>query len=485
MCTMCRWLRKRRIISAGKSMLNVKPRTIFCRDNLDILEGINTACIDLIYLDPPFNKNKTFTSPIGSSAKGAGFKDIFREEDVKDEWVKSIEFESPKLHQYLFSVKQFSSNMNYCYLVYMAIRLIECRRILKESGSLYLHCDHTMSHYLKIVLDTIFGESHFKNEIVWQRTRGSKSSSVRYGRTHDTILFYAKTRAVKWSNPRMALPPGAIPKAYKRDQNGRLYRTIDIVAEPSLGGNSPMYEYKGFTPKTRWRMTKDKLEKLDKQGLLVFSKTGRPYRKQYLDDHPGTPLTAWWGDIPGAGHMPKEERTGYATQKPLALMERIIEASSDKGDVVLDPFCGCATTCVAAEKLGRNWIGIDVGIGAYELVQERLENAGLTKLFDDKPHFSTEPPVPTDTTDRESGYIYIISNPAFSGMFKVGIARDVKQRLNSYQTSDPDRAYKLEYSLKTTKYREIEKQIHAEFENRHEWVHAKKADIIAAIESAH
>ncbi len=182
--------------------------------------------------------------------------------------------------------------------------------------------------------------------------------------------------------------------------------------------------------------------------------------------------------------MPKAERTGYVTQKPLALLERIIKASSNKGDVVLDPFCGCATTCVAAEKLGRGWIGIDVGIGAYELVQIRLEQAGLTALFDEKPHFSTDPPVPTDTTDRKSGYIYIISNPAFPNIFKVGIARDVKQRLNSYQTSDPDRAYKLEYSLETTKYREIEKRIHTDFDNRHEWVHATKADIISAIESA-
>lgn len=467
-----------------KSTLNVKPRTIFCRDNLDILEGINTACIDLVYLDPPFNKNKIFTSPIGSSAKGAGFKDIFREEDVKDEWVKSIEFESPKLHQYLCGVKQFSNNINYCYLVYMAVRLIECRRILKDTGSLYLHCDHTMSHYLKIVLDTIFGEKNFKNEIVWQRTLASKSTGKRYGRTHDTLLFYGKTGKTTWRDPRIPMPDGAAPKQYRRDQDGRLYRRVDVVALPAHGGKSPMYEYKGYTPKTRWLITKNKLQALDKKGLLVFSKSGRPYRKQYLDRHPGTPLTTWWGDIAGAGHMPREERTGYVTQKPLALLERIINASSRKGDVVLDPFCGCATTCVAAEKLGRDWIGIDVGIETYQLVQLRLERAGLTKLFDEKPHFSTEPPAPTDNTDRESGFVYIISNPAFPGLFKVGVARDVKQRLNSYQTSDPDRAYQLEYSLKTTKYREIEKRILAAFDSRHEWVRAAKDDIIAAIKSA-
>jgi len=467
-----------------QSALNVKPRTIFCRDNLDILEGLNTACIDLIYLDPPFNKNKTFTSPIGSSAKGAGFKDIFRAEDVKDEWVKSIEFEAPKLHQYLCGVKQFSGHTNYCYLVYMAVRLIECRRVLKDSGSLYLHCDHTMSHYLKIVLDTIFGERNFKNEIVWQRTLASKSTAKRYGRTHDTLLFYGKTAKTAWYDPRLPLPGGDAPKQYRRDADGRLYRRVDVVALPAHGGKSPMYAYKGYTPNTRWLIGKDKLKALDAKGLLVFSKSGRPYRKQYLDKHPGTPLTTWWADIAGAGHMPRAERTGYVTQKPLALLERIITASSRKGDVVLDPFCGCATTCVAAEKLGRGWIGVDVGVETYQLVQMRLERAGLTDLFDEKPHFSTEPPTPTDTADRESGFVYVISNPAFPGLYKVGIARDVKQRLNAYQTSDPERAYRVEYALKTSRYREIEKRVLAAFDSRHEWVRAAKDDIVAAIKAA-
>ena len=151
--------------------------------------------------------------------------------------MKSIEFESPKLHQYLGGV-QFGSRINYCYLVYMAIRLIECRRVLKDTGSLYLHCDHTMSHYLKIVLDTIFGENNFMNEIVWRRTLASKSSGKSYGRTHDTIFFYRKTRKVKWNDPRDSLPAGVAPKEYKEDENGRLYRTIDVVALPAHGGKS-------------------------------------------------------------------------------------------------------------------------------------------------------------------------------------------------------------------------------------------------------
>ena len=147
--------------------LNIKNRTIFCKDNLDILEGINSNSIDLIYLDPPFNKNKVFTAPIGTSAEGASFSDIFREEDVKDEWLKTIEEDHDELYKFLCGIKNRGNEYNFCYLCYMAIRLIECQRILKDTGSLYLHCDPTMSHYLKLLLDVIFGEKNFRNEIIW------------------------------------------------------------------------------------------------------------------------------------------------------------------------------------------------------------------------------------------------------------------------------------------------------------------------------
>lgn len=167
-------------------------------DNLQILEGINNACIDLIYLDPPFNKKKTFSAPIGSSAEGASFDDTFREEDMKDEWVKSIEFENQELYNYLASVKEFSTSYNYCYLVYMAIRLIECHRILQDTGSLYLHCDPTMSHYLKIALDCIFGEKNFRNEIIWWYDTGGMPVKD-FARKHDVILRYSKSKRCYFS----------------------------------------------------------------------------------------------------------------------------------------------------------------------------------------------------------------------------------------------------------------------------------------------
>ena len=173
---------------------NIKNRTIFCRDNLDILRGIDTDSIDLIYLDPPFNKKKTFTAPIGSSAEGASFSDIFREEDVKDEWLKEIEEEYYSIHELLHAVKNIEgrTSYNFCYLAYMAIRLMECHRVLKETGSIYLHCDSTMSHYLKLILDCILGEKNFKNEIIWCYGKWTNVATM-FQKNHDTILFYVKS----------------------------------------------------------------------------------------------------------------------------------------------------------------------------------------------------------------------------------------------------------------------------------------------------
>lgn len=172
--------------------LNVEPRTIFCHDNLGVLRGINPQCIDLIYLDPPFNKKKVFTAPLGSAAAGASFSDIFRREDIKTEWVHSIATENNELHNLLVGIQSFSNEYNYCYCVYMAIRLMECQRILVPTGSLYLHCDPTMSHYLKLVMDCVFGERNFRNEIIWGYRTGGASKRY-FPRKHDIILHYGKS----------------------------------------------------------------------------------------------------------------------------------------------------------------------------------------------------------------------------------------------------------------------------------------------------
>ncbi len=405
--------------------LNVEPRTIFCHDNLEILQGINSACVDLIYLDPPFNTKKIFSAPIGTSAEGAEFSDIFREEDVKDEWVDSIRFESPELHDYLKGVKSFSNKYNYCYLVYMAIRLIECHRLLKDTGSLYLHCDPTMSHYLKIVLDCIFGEKNFRNEVVWCYSRPSAPNQKQLSRVHDIIFWYSKGNT--WTfNPESIRQPYASSSLNRQGYSAKASKVAEGVVELNDNGKFP---------------------------------------------------ESWIYIPPLKGNS--RESTGYPTQKPLALLERIIQASSNAGDVVLDPFCGCATTCIAAEKLDRQWVGIDISHKAYELVKNRLDNEVPADMFRPEPHFSTQVPKLTeDGIDAfGQGFVYVIANSSWEGMYKVGIAKDVKRRLNSYQTSDPYRAYELEYQLQTPHFKAIEKHIHKNFNGDYEWVEGELEEI--------
>ncbi len=429
----------------------IKNRTIFCKDNLDILQNINSNTIDLIYLDPPFNKKKVFTAPIGSSAEGASFKDYFREEDLKDEWLQTIKEDHIELYNFLNGIKNISSNKhylyNYCYLAYMAIRLIEMYRILKDTGSLYFHCDPTMSHYIKLLMDIIFGEKNFRNEVVWYYRRWTASSKD-FQRYHDIIFRYCKSSNFVF-NPiyiQSANEEKGRKEGYKRNEQG------DLIRIQSIRGK-------------KWEIKKDV------RGV----KSGDVFQISFI-------------------HPSAKERTGYPTQKPLALLERIIKASSNKNDVVLDPFCGCATTCVAAEKLKRQWIGIDVSVTAYELVKKRLakeikgeEENGQRDLlnYEKEVYYTTTSPNRTDIQKKHhliKKYVYVISNPAFVNMYKVGIASNCQARLNSYQTSDPNRGYHLQYKKHTHLFRSIEKHIHTTFDNQHEWVRGQLEDIIQAIE---
>ena len=477
----------------------IKNRTIFCKDNLDILQGINSNSIDLIYLDPPFNKKKVFTAPIGSSAEGASFKDYFREEDVKNEWVQTIKEDHIELHNFLTGIKTISSNKyylyNYCYLSYMAIRLIEIKRILKDTGSIYLHCDPTMSHYIKLLMDIIFGENNFRNEIVWQRNdkrgKGSQFASKKYGSNTDTILFYTKTDNFKLENTTKSSKEEVFKKFNKTDKKGRKYYVgIPLFCSKSMGARPNLcFTWKGFKNPypSGWRLSKKRLEEEYQKGNIIITEDGKLERRKYLEDYEGEPIDNNWIDI---SRVIGKEDTGYPTQKPLALLERIIRASSEEEDVVLDPFCGCATTCIAAEKLNRQWTGIDVSHKAYDLVRERLQkevaNPENLLQYQNEIHYSTTPPKRTDTKG-DSGllrkYIYVISNKSYPNDYKVGIASDVDKRLNSYQTSDPKRGYKLEFKLLTDKFRDVEKSIHKDssFEVRHEWVKGNLKNIIKAI----
>ena len=481
--------------------MNLKNRTIFNRDNLDILKGINSNCIDLIYLDPPFNKKKEFTAPIGSSAEGASFKDWFREADVKDDWLKEIQEDYDGLYKFLNNIKELSNITasknnkhylyNYCYLSYMAIRLIEMRRILKDTGSIYLHCDPTMSHYIKILMDIIFGENNFRNEIVWKKTNSPKSQSKALGEQHDIIFFYSKTKTFIFNKVYKNLDEKSLSLYSNKDENGK-FQTVSIVA----GGLQKYEGRKEFNFKGAikpWLYSLEQLNKWWKLGLIYKTKNGNYRKKQYLRDILGKLISDLFVDnevnpIQGSA----KEYIGYPTQKPVALLERIIKASSNEGDVVLDPFCGCATTCIASEKLNRQWIGIDISHEAYKLVEKRLgkEVANPEDLTQHqiKVGFQASPPKRTDINDDDGQlkkYVYVISHKIYNSenKYKVGIASNTKTRLNSYQTGDPERAFKLEYEKLTPWFRETEHHVHSKFKYSHEWVKGKLEDIIREIEN--
>ena len=381
------------------NICNVPSRTIFIGDNLDILRGINSECVDLIYLDPPFNSDRTYAAPLDSEARGAEFDDVWTLDDMKEEWIDEIEIRLPALFHLINGAKLASGESMAGYLTFMSVRLLELHRVLKSTGSIYLHCDPTASHYLKSVMDALFGERHFQNDVTWRRTT-AHSDARRYGANTDTILFY--TRGSRWTwNPQYTPYEEAYRARFRfKDADGRAWADYDITAK-GLSGGGYEYEYKGV--RNLWRVPFETMKRLDTEGRLHFTSGGGIRRKRYLDEMKGRPVQSFWNDIDAINSQARE-RTGWRTQKPLALLERIISASSNPGDLVLDPFCGCATACIAAEKLGREWIGIDIVPQAAQVLTERAKRELQIPLADDDgngwedwtPLMSTERPNRTD-----------------------------------------------------------------------------------------
>ena len=352
---------------------NVNPKTIFTGDNLPIMRGMNSASVDLIYLDPPFNSNANYAAPIGSEAAGAEFKDTWTLNDVDAAWLDLIEAKHPALNRVIHAAMTDSDKS---YLIYMAVRLIEMHRILKPTGSIYLHCDPTMSHYLKLAMDAVFGKRNFLNEIVWKRTTAHNDSAI-YGCIHDTILYYSKGDSPTLNEQYQPYSDEYLKRYKHTDENGKRYLDRDLTAG-SLSGGGYQYEWNGITK--IWRCPFTTMQEYHKSGKLYYTRTGTPRLKQFLDDMPGVPVQDVWIDIPPINSQAKE-RVGYPTQKPLALLDRIIKASSNEGDLVFDPFCGCATTLVAADRLQRDWIGVDISAKAAELVVERIKED--QRMFED------------------------------------------------------------------------------------------------------
>ena len=337
---------------------------------------MNSESVDLVYLDPPFNSKHNYAAPIGSKAAGAEFKDTWTLKDVDVAWWGEIADVNLGLYKVIDMARHAGGKSAMSYLIYMAIRILEMHRVLKKTGSLYLHCDPTMSHYLKMVLDAIFGIQNYRNEITWKRF-SSHNDGKRFGKITDTIFFYSKSNAYTWNKVHVPYSDEYVRKNYRdEDERGR-YTHRDLTAQRLAGGG---YEYEFHGHCRVWKRPLESMKRLEARGMLHFPSSGKgvPRYKIYLDDALGVPLQNIWTDIPNVGG---DERLDYPTQKPLALLERIIRSSSNAGDMVLDPFCGCATACSAAEKLGRKWIGIDISPKAYDLLSIRLKReAGLDKF---------------------------------------------------------------------------------------------------------
>ena len=323
----------------GTGRPNWANQTVWTGDNLDIMRGMNSASVDLIYLDPPFNSNHDYAAPIGSKAAGAAFKDTWGLDDVNLAWHGEIKHEYPGLYALLDASRQNHGDSMMSYLIYMAIRLMEMHRLLKDTGSIYLHCDPTASHYLKLLMDAIFGAKNFRNEIVWSYQRWT-GATRHFQRMHDVLLFYGRTSEA----------------------------TFNMITEP-------------YSEKSKHKARRT--TRIDKAGRLDQNYTDDTSRKKAMRD-------VW--EISYLNSQAKE-RLGYPTQKPLALVRRVVQASSQQGETVLDPFCGCATACIAAELEHRQWAGIDISSKAADLVKDRMERE--VRLFYRGAH-RTDIPIRTD-----------------------------------------------------------------------------------------
>lgn len=372
---------------------------LYYGDNLEVLRKyIKDESIDLCYIDPPFNSKRNYNQIYNNlgkedQAQAQAFVDTWTWDNHANEALEEIQsnyqgkFTSQTIDLIDGLTKVLGKGSLLAYLVSMTLRIVEIHRVLKSTGSFYLHCDPTASHYLKIVLDAIFCSQggDFKNEIIWKRSSAHNDTKqgnvVHLGRIHDVILFYTKSMNTLRNELYESHSQEYIEKFYKyRDPNGRLYTLDNITGPGGASKGNPQYEFLGIT--RYWRYSKNRMEELYQQGRIIQTKPGTvPRYKRYLDEMQGIPLQDLWNDISPISSQARE-RLGYPTQKPEALLERIIKASSNKGDVILDAYCGCGTTIAVAERLERNWIGIDITYQSISLMLKRLEDSFGKNVLD-------------------------------------------------------------------------------------------------------
>lgn len=370
--------------SLDSSFMALPDNRLYYGDNLDVLRRhIADESVDLVYLDPPFNSdanyNVLFAEKDGTQAAGQiqVFEDTWRwDESAARQFAETVE-QGGRVADVLLAFERFLSHSDMlAYLVMMAPRLVELRRVLRDTGSIWLHCDPTASHYLKLLLDAVFGPQNFRTEVIWKRTSAHSDARRRFGDQHDVLLHFAKGPNSTFNTLYQPYSDSYLRSHYSNvDEKGRRYTTRDLRSphpRPNL-----TYDYKGYKPHANgWSVSLEKMKELDAAGLLYFpeSKAGRIRVKRFLDEMPGMSVGSVWDDISPINSQ-AQERLGYPTQKPEALLERIIAASCNEGDTVLDPFCGCGTTIAAAQKMQRRWIGIDITHLAISLIKVRLRDA--------------------------------------------------------------------------------------------------------------
>ncbi len=374
----------------------LETRRIYYGDNLPIMRDLPTQSVDLIYLDPPFNSKRNYNMPLTDDygkvlqAQAHVFTDTWEwEQKHHAQYLKTIEQRHHPLAHTLKGVdaiirgggvEDHQKSGAFAYLVHMAVRLLEMHRLLKPTGSLYLHCDPTMSHYLKILLDAVFGVAHFRNEIAWKRYATHSLSQSGFDSTADTIFLYRRSKSSLFVKQYETISSTEIQKKFSHyeKETQRYYQHIALeqAVNYTKGDEIRIIEGRKVETTLGWRWSQKTFDQRIKKNphLIYWTKNGRPRYKKYLDEYEGMPLGTIWTDIPylSAGDG---ERVGYPTQKPLALLERIIKASSNAGEVVFDPFCGCGTAILAAEQLGRQWIGIDITYHAVKILRERFEGS--------------------------------------------------------------------------------------------------------------
>jgi site-specific DNA-methyltransferase (adenine-specific) len=364
---------------------------LYYGDNLDVLRRyVKDESVDLIYLDPPFKSNQDYNvlfaekSGTKAAAQIKAFEDTWEWDEVAAAAFEEIVEKGGRVAQVMLAFRTFLEQTDMlAYLSMMAPRLVELRRVMKPTASIYLHCDPTASHYLKMLMDAVFGPQQFRNEIIWKRT-SAHSSAKRYGPVHDVILFFGRSDAPVWNAQYQPHDPDYLASHYRnRSKDGRAYTLSDLTAAGVRHGSSGK-PWKGFDPTDKgnhWKFTVETLDKLNTSGRIYWpdKKGGWPRYVRYLDEVKGTSLQDVWTDIDPV-NAKAAERLGYPTQKPVALMERIISASSNEGETVLDPFCGCGTTVAAAQRLSRRWIGIDITHLAISLIKIRLSDAYGKKI---------------------------------------------------------------------------------------------------------